>query len=119
MVCFFSVNFFLKTNLQPRLVDTLLSAEKHSHAGNQPINPYRKLLVCDLLPLLGMDNVSVELNHKLLFKLLHKAIEFYLYCSGMLPHNSQVMKIISLKILSTSAFLNVGPHTPLAGNLIV
>lgn len=71
------------------MVDTLLSAEKHSHAGNQPINPYRKLLVCDLLPLLGMDNVTVELNQKLLFKLLHKAIEFYLFCSGMLPNNGQ------------------------------
>lgn len=74
---------------QPRLVDTLLSAEKHSHASNQPINPYRRLLVCDLLPLLATDTVNVDLNSKLLFKLLHKSIEFYLCCLGMLPFNAQ------------------------------
>ncbi|KAF2903241.1 hypothetical protein ILUMI_02937 [Ignelater luminosus] len=72
----------------PRLVDTLLSAEKHSHASNQPVNPYRKLLVCDLLPLLGAENVPVELAPKLLFKLLHKSTEFYLCCLD-LSRNSQ------------------------------
>lgn len=71
-------------------MDTLLSAEKHSHASNQPINSYRKLLVCDLLPLLGSKNVTVELNPKLLFKLLHKSIEFYLCCTGMLSFDTQV-----------------------------
>lgn len=76
--------------MQPRLVDTLLSAEKHSHASNQPVNPYRKLLVCDLLPLLGAENVPVELSPKLLFKLLHKSTEFYLCCLD-LSRNSQVI----------------------------
>ncbi|KAF5294624.1 hypothetical protein FQA39_LY02756 [Lamprigera yunnana] len=71
----------------PKLVDTLLSAEKHSHASNQPINPYRKLLVCDLLPLLATENVSVEFSSKLLFKLLHKSTEFYL-CSLDLSKNN-------------------------------
>ncbi|XP_018329215.1 integrator complex subunit 10 isoform X2 [Agrilus planipennis] len=62
----------------PRLVDTLLSAEKHSHANNQPVNIYRKLLICDLVPLLASENVSCELSSKLLFKLLHKGTEYYL-----------------------------------------
>ncbi|XP_054258425.1 integrator complex subunit 10 [Macrosteles quadrilineatus] len=57
-----------------RLVDLLVSAEKHEH--EQAINCYRKLLVCDLLPLLG--SASMELPTKQLFKLLHKSIEFYL-----------------------------------------
>lgn len=65
----------------PGLIDTLLSAEKHSHAGNQPINPYRKLLVFDLLPLLNTQaslcNYTLELSHKLLYKLMHKAIEYH------------------------------------------
>ncbi|KAK4883162.1 hypothetical protein RN001_006481 [Aquatica leii] len=73
----------------PRLVDTLLSAEKHSHASNQPINPYRKLLVCDLLPLLATENTSVELSSKLLFKLLHKSTEFYLCSLDMSKSNIQ------------------------------
>ncbi|KAF5298601.1 hypothetical protein FQR65_LT09696 [Abscondita terminalis] len=73
----------------PRLVDTLLSAEKHSHASNQPINPYRKLLVCDLLPLLATENSSVELSSKLLFKLIHKSTEFYLCSLDMSRSNIQ------------------------------
>lgn len=65
----------------PGLIDTLLSAEKHSHAGNQPINPYRKLLVYDLLPLLNIQaslcNYTLELSSKLLYKLMHKATEYH------------------------------------------
>lgn len=63
----------------PKLVDTLLTAEKHSHASNQPINNYRRLLVCDLLPLLASEKTSVELPPKMLYKLLNKSIEFYLH----------------------------------------
>ncbi|KAJ4445283.1 integrator complex subunit 10 isoform X1 [Periplaneta americana] len=65
----------------PRLVDTLMTAEKHSHYQNS-VNCYRKLLVCDLLPLLGSN--SVDLPAKQLFRLLHKSIEFYL-CYLMSP----------------------------------
>ncbi|PNF20874.1 hypothetical protein B7P43_G11190 [Cryptotermes secundus] len=65
----------------PRLVDTLMTAEKHSHYQNS-VNCFRKLLVCDLLPLLGSN--SVELPAKQLFRLLHKSIEFYL-CYLMSP----------------------------------
>ncbi|XP_021913688.1 integrator complex subunit 10 isoform X2 [Zootermopsis nevadensis] len=65
----------------PRLVDTLMTAEKHSHYQNS-VNCFRKLLVCDLLPLLGSN--SVDLPSKQLFRLLHKSIEFYL-CYLMSP----------------------------------
>lgn len=61
----------------PRLIETLLSAEKHSHSSNHPVNCYRKLLVSELLPLLGDTNI--ELSSKLLYRLINKAIEFYLY----------------------------------------
>ncbi|XP_044728934.1 integrator complex subunit 10 [Chrysoperla carnea] len=64
----------------PKLVDTLMTAEKHSHFGNQPINPYRRLLVCDLLTLLGLSNAKIDLPAKLMYKLLNKAIEYYLCC---------------------------------------
>lgn len=61
--------------LQPRLVETLLTAEKHSHPG-KAVNGFRKLLACDALPLLGAT--SVELNPRLCLRLLCKAVEFYL-----------------------------------------
>ncbi|KAJ8985663.1 hypothetical protein NQ317_015159 [Molorchus minor] len=67
----------------PRLVDTLMSAEKHSVDGHFPVNSYRRLLVCDLLPLLANENIKVDLSSKLLYKLLHKAIEFYLCYLGL------------------------------------
>lgn len=59
----------------PRLVETLLTAEKHSHPG-RAVNGFRKLLACDALPLLG--NAPVELNPRLSLRLLCKAIDFYL-----------------------------------------
>ena len=63
----------------PRLVDTLLSAEKHSHyqVAN---NCFRKLLVCELVPLMGASPVPVELPPRQLYRLLHKTIEYYLSC---------------------------------------
>ncbi|XP_050303392.1 integrator complex subunit 10 [Anthonomus grandis grandis] len=66
----------------PRLVDTLMSAEKHSVDGHQPINPYRKLLVGELLPLLAKQEVKLDLSTKLLLKLLNKSLEYYLCCLG-------------------------------------
>ncbi|XP_014611356.1 PREDICTED: integrator complex subunit 10 isoform X1 [Polistes canadensis] len=59
----------------PRLVDILLSAEKHNHPG-RAVNCYRRLLACDTLPLLGA--APVELNPRLGLRLLWKAVEFYL-----------------------------------------
>lgn len=82
--------------MQPKLVDTLLSAEKHSSACTTPVNPYRKLLVCDLLPLLGNENVSFELSPKLLYKLLHKAIEYYLHAFNIKNNVSVLQKVVIL-----------------------
>ncbi|XP_015607982.1 integrator complex subunit 10 isoform X2 [Cephus cinctus] len=59
----------------PRLVETLLTAEKHSHPGHT-VNGFRRLLACDALPLLGA--APVELNRRSSLRLLIKAIEFYL-----------------------------------------
>lgn len=63
----------------PRLVETLLSAEKHNHfqAAN---NCYRKLLVCELVPLMGASPIPVELPSRQLYKLMHKMIEYYVSC---------------------------------------
>ncbi|CAG9860599.1 unnamed protein product [Phyllotreta striolata] len=79
----------------PRLVDTLISAEKHSVDGNYPISPYRKLLICDLLPLLASEKVKVDLSSKLLQKLLQKAIEFYFCYLGL---NSSAIQDSETKI---------------------
>lgn len=57
----------------------MLSAEKHCPASNMLVNSFRKLLVCDLLPLLSSEQATCELPPKLLYKLLHKTIEYYLY----------------------------------------
>lgn len=59
-----------------------MSAEKHSVDGHYPINPYRKLLVCELLPLLAKQEIKLDLNPKLLLKLLNKALEYYLCSLG-------------------------------------
>ncbi|XP_034951141.1 integrator complex subunit 10 [Chelonus insularis] len=59
----------------PRLVETLLTAEKHSHPW-EAVNDFRRLLACDALPLLG--EAPVELNARLSLRLLCKAVEFYL-----------------------------------------
>ncbi|XP_012214591.1 integrator complex subunit 10 isoform X2 [Linepithema humile] len=59
----------------PRLVETLLTAEKHSHPG-RAVNGFRRLLACDALPLLGA--APVELNPRLSLRLLCKAVEFYI-----------------------------------------
>lgn len=59
---------------QPRLVENLLTAEKHSHPGIS-INGFRRLLACEALPLLG--SATVELNQRLSLRVLCKAIEFY------------------------------------------
>lgn len=64
-------------NLKSRLLDTLLSAEKHGHDSTFPFNPYRKLLVCELLPLLAHKNAKIDLSSKVLLKLLYKSVEFY------------------------------------------
>lgn len=70
----------------PRLVETLLTAEKHSHPG-RAVNGFRRLLACDALPLLGAS--TVELNPRLSLRLLCKAVEFYLAYIQQ-PQDSQI-----------------------------
>ena len=59
-----------------KLVDTLLTAEKHSHYQS-PVNCFRKLLVVDLLPIL-LSSKTVDIAQKQLYRLILKSIEFYL-----------------------------------------
>ncbi|XP_011505851.1 PREDICTED: integrator complex subunit 10 [Ceratosolen solmsi marchali] len=72
----------------PRLVETLLTAEKHSHPG-KAVNGFRKLLVCEALPLLGA--APVELNARLSLRLLCKAVEFY-FAYIQQPQDTQIIK---------------------------
>ena len=67
-------------------METLLTAEKHSHPG-KAVNGFRRLLACDALPLLGA--APVELNPRLSLRLLYKAVEFYLAYIQQ-PQDSQI-----------------------------
>lgn len=58
-----------------KLIDTLFSAEKHSRCSS-PVNKFRRLLVCDVLPLI-LTSSNFIIPAKLMFRLLSKAIEFY------------------------------------------
>uniref|UniRef100_A0A6A7FWI1 Integrator complex subunit 10 n=2 Tax=Hirondellea gigas TaxID=1518452 RepID=A0A6A7FWI1_9CRUS len=65
------------TSLQaPNLVETLLSAEKMNPS---PLNPYRRKLVCSVLPVLvsGESSSSLNVPRHLLHRLLGLAIEYY------------------------------------------
>ncbi|VVC32526.1 Integrator complex subunit 10 [Cinara cedri] len=67
------------TELALKLMDTMITAEKHNQCPNV-INCYRKILVCDLGPLLVSTNT---LNQKNLYKMLTKTTEFYItYAMG-------------------------------------
>lgn len=74
--------------MQPRLVETLLTAEKHSHPG-KAVNGFRKLLACEALPLLG--GAPVDLNPRLSLRLLCKAVDFY-FAYIQQPQDSQIVK---------------------------
>ncbi|KAJ1524001.1 hypothetical protein ONE63_010545 [Megalurothrips usitatus] len=90
----------------PRLVDTLLSAEKHSHfqVAN---NCYRKLLVCELVPLMGASPVPVELPPRQLYRLMHKMIEYYLSClTSQDPNEPDPWEKLFLGFRSLATMLN-------------
>lgn len=69
------------------MVETLLTAEKHSHPG-KAVNGFRRLLACEALPLLGA--APVELNARLSLRLLCKAVEFYLAYVQQ-PQDAQIL----------------------------
>ncbi|XP_019767898.1 integrator complex subunit 10 [Dendroctonus ponderosae] len=93
----------------PRLVDTLLYAEKHGVDTQYPINSYRKLLVCELLPLLANQEIKLDLASKLLLKLLSKSLEYYLCILGKASATSQDsdgnMETIWFKLFCVIAFV--------------
>lgn len=67
-------------------METLLTAEKHSHPG-RAVNGFRRLLACEALPLLG--GAVVELNPRLSLRLLCKAVEFY-FAYIQQPQDTQI-----------------------------
>lgn len=71
------------------LVDTLCSAERHCY--NTAINnPCRKILVCDLLPLLANEqDLNLDITEKQYYNVLVKAIQFYLYSMGFMQLEEQ------------------------------
>ncbi|XP_078261242.1 integrator complex subunit 10 isoform X2 [Rhinoraja longicauda] len=58
------------------LGETLLEAENIDDQDS-PVNCFRKLFVCDVLPLI-INNPEVRLPPNLLYQYLHKAAEFYI-----------------------------------------
>lgn len=59
-----------------KLIDTLLTTEKHMHTAS-PVNPYRKYLVCDVLPLV-LSVPLPEVQYKQLVRWMQKSIEFFI-----------------------------------------
>lgn len=57
------------------IVETLLSAEDQPGVY-MPINRFRKMLICDALPLILRTN-QYDYKFKVIFQLLQKAVEFY------------------------------------------
>ncbi|KAG8194773.1 hypothetical protein JTE90_017215 [Oedothorax gibbosus] len=60
------------------IIDTLLAAEERPGVP-VPINLFRKMLVCDALPLI-MKVPQFDYKFKFVFQLLQKSLEFYVCC---------------------------------------
>ncbi|XP_016121499.1 integrator complex subunit 10-like, partial [Sinocyclocheilus grahami] len=58
------------------LGESLLEAESVENLDT-PVNCFRKLFVCDVLPLI-LNNADMCLPVSLLYKYMHKAAEFYI-----------------------------------------
>ncbi|RXN17859.1 integrator complex subunit 10 isoform X1 [Labeo rohita] len=63
-------------NIQVSLGESLLEAET-VESLDTPVNCFRKLFVCDVLPLI-LNNPEMRLPVSLLYKYMHKAAEFYI-----------------------------------------
>lgn len=57
------------------LIEKLVNDEKEEFSST-PLNKYRKILICDVLPVI-CDSPVRELSHKQFYKWLQKAIEFF------------------------------------------
>ncbi|KFM69363.1 Integrator complex subunit 10, partial [Stegodyphus mimosarum] len=65
------------------IIDTLLTAEEQPDIRS-PINLFRKMLICDALPLI-LRVSQFEYKFKVIFQLLQKAVEFYVCCLFTFP----------------------------------
>ncbi|GIY39164.1 integrator complex subunit 10 [Caerostris darwini] len=65
------------------IIDTLMAAEDRPGILI-PINLFRKMLVCDALPLI-LHIAPYDYKFKVIFKLMQKAIEFYVCCMFTFP----------------------------------
>ncbi|XP_055890645.1 integrator complex subunit 10-like isoform X2 [Biomphalaria glabrata] len=71
-----------------KLVEMLVKEETNSGIVNNPVNCYRKLLVCDVMPLVLQKGGHLEVNMFHLYVWLQRATEFYVsYVSQ--PHNHE------------------------------
>lgn len=69
-----------------KLMETLVQEEIKSGVVNNPVNCYRKLLVCDVMPLVLEKGGHLEVNIFQLYLWLQRAIEFYVsYISQPAP----------------------------------
>ncbi|GFS16131.1 integrator complex subunit 10 [Elysia marginata] len=72
-----------------KLMETLVQEEIKSGVVNNPVNCYRKLLVCDVMPLVLEKGGHLEVNMFQLYLWLQRAIEFYVsYISQPAPGSS-------------------------------
>ncbi|KAH9507713.1 Integrator complex subunit 10 [Bulinus truncatus] len=71
-----------------KLVEMLVKEETNSGIVNNPVNCYRKLLVCDVMPLVLQKGGHLEVNMFHLYVWLQRATEFYVsyVCQ---PHNHE------------------------------
>ncbi|XP_005110561.1 integrator complex subunit 10 [Aplysia californica] len=60
-----------------KLVEMLVTEETNSGIVSNPVNCYRKLLVCDVMPLVLQKSGHLEVNMFHLYIWLQRAIEFY------------------------------------------
>ncbi|KAL4228480.1 Integrator complex subunit 10 [Mactra antiquata] len=82
-----------------RLVETLLSAE-NLYPFQSPVNCYRKLLVCDVLPLILKKDSKVKVQAKDLYTWLQKSVEFYISFVTQPPSHSEPITPMSPDLLS-------------------
>ncbi|XP_059177730.1 integrator complex subunit 10-like [Physella acuta] len=74
-----------------KLVEMLVKEEINSNIVNNPVNCYRKLLVCDVMPLVLQKGGHLEVNMFQLYLWLQRATEFYVsYVSQSHTHDLSV-----------------------------
>ncbi|WAR06027.1 INT10-like protein, partial [Mya arenaria] len=82
-----------------KLVDSLLAAESFAKFQS-PVNCYRKLLVCDVLPLVLQKGSGVKMKSSNLYLWLQKSVEFYISFITTPPSASEPATPLSPDLLS-------------------